>query len=275
MRLTSRLETFVTWTTYVVCVLALGCGLTDYPVITDTRGDFSGVIRTGHKAFIQPIFVYSVATIWDDGTDELFNMVYQNSYGDQVLYTFNNFDPTASVIFLDNTYCDWRYEGCETLRAWNPHQDNVDEMFDYEFFSDCSGARDISILTGTSSRMGECGDGVFLGGRQDLATEFSQLATTTWRGKPAYIVPVSAQTASLSIGGFDVPLYGQSTGLITDSMQLIFPMTPNSRHTLRWLSEWAEQHPGPTEATLTYGSFSTSVPIKLRKPGIDYNISRF
>ncbi len=274
MRSTSLLEVVVSYATYVTCACALGCALSEYPVITDDRGDYSGVIRTGHKAFvISPIG--TVAIVWDDGSDQFLWMVYQNSYGDQMLYTFNNFDPTASVIFVDTTYCDWRYESCEISRSFNPHQDNIDDPFDYELFPECDGARSLSMLIAGLSRAGECGDSVFAGGRQDFAAEFAQLATSTWRGKPAYIVPVSTQTVSLSIGGFDVPLYGQSTGLITDSMQMIVPMTPNARHTLRWMSAWAEQHPGPTEATLTYGSFSMSMPIKLRKAGIDYNISRF
>ncbi len=268
----SKLETLITWATYVTCACALGCALTYYPVITDTRGDYSGVIRTGHQAYVA---TYNYAIEWDDGSDELFSMVSQNAYGDQVLYTYNNFDPTGSVTLYDQTYCDWRYDGCEAVRAFNPHQSNVQDQFDYEVFPDCSGARTFSTAISYSSRSGECGDSRFPGGNQNLAAEFSQLATTTWRGKPAYIVPFNSQTATLSFGGFAVPLYGQSTGLITDSMQMIVPMTPNARHTLRWMSAWAEQHPGPTEATLTYGSFSMSMPIKLRKAGIDYNISRF
>lgn len=113
-----------------LALVATGCAITDYPVISDDRADYSGVIRTGHKAYIMG--TSSVATIWDDGSDELFTMVYQNEYGDQKLYTFNNFDPTAAILFVDQTYCDWRYQGCELARATNPQNPAIDDPFDYE-----------------------------------------------------------------------------------------------------------------------------------------------
>ena len=92
-------------------VVLSGCAITDYPLITDDRGDYSGLIRTGHKAYIVPS--RQAAFIWPDGSDELFSLVYQNAYGDQRISTFNNFDPTATAIFLDQTYCDWQFSNCQ------------------------------------------------------------------------------------------------------------------------------------------------------------------
>jgi hypothetical protein len=257
---------------------SLGCAITDYPVITDTRGDFSGVIRTGHKAYVLP--TSSVATIWSDGSDELFTSVYQNNYGDQKLYTFNNFDPSASVIFLDQTYCDWRYEGCEVTRAWNPAQSNVDDPFDYEFFPDCSGARSLSLLVSNSSRVGECGDGLFGGQKQNLAAEFAALATTSWRGGTAYIVPMSAANMSITMfsrsgSSAQMPIFGQYTAFLNDKLQMAVPVTPNARHELRWAQNWVNENGAQFTATVTYGSLTSALNGSIKKDGLTYNQSRF
>ncbi len=249
-----------------------GCALTDYPVITDDRGDYSGVIRTGHKAYITQ--TSQVATIWPDGSDELFSMVYQNAYGDQRLYTFNNFDPTATALFLDQNYgyCDWNYEGCEIVRAWNPHQN--DDALDYEFFADCSGARSLSLLVAQQNRLGECGDGLFSADVQGLAGEFADLATTTWRGETAYVIPVSAANTSVALDGVVVPLYGQFNGFVTDRLQVMIPMTPNARHELKWLSRWIAENGSSATATISWGSLSTDVQVRFAEQGIHHNADR-
>lgn len=261
----------------LLALVAVGCATTDYPVITDDRGDYSGVIRTGHKAYQIPSG--QTATLWNDGSDELFSMIYQNQYGDQKIYTFNNFDPTGAVNFLDQTYCDWRYEGPEVVRAWNPVNSVMDDIFDYEFFTDASGARSLSLLVSYSSRLGECGDRLFFGRGQEMAAEFANLATTTWRGQTAYIVPVNAEntavtltTASTSVS---MPIYGQYNGFLNDKMQLAVPMTPNARHQLRWLAGFVAENGSRASASLNYGSLSTSIDLAFAADGINYNMNRF
>ncbi|MFN7964374.1 MAG: hypothetical protein U0V87_01630 [Acidobacteriota bacterium] len=264
----------------VFCLAALaslGCAITDYPVITDTRGDFSGVIRTGHKAYVIPSG--QVATLWSDGSDELFTTVYQNNYGDQKLYTFNNFDPSGAVNFLDQTYCDWRYDGPEVVRAWNPAQSNVDDPFDYEFFPDASGARSLSLLVSTSSRIGECGDG-FRSNPQPLMAEFANLATTSWRGGNAYILPLSGENTSINLTSANgarslLPLYGQTTGFITERLQTVFPVGPNVRHSLRYLQNWVSENGKTAIADVSYGSVNASFSIAFAPNGINYNLNRF
>lgn len=252
----------------------------DYPVITDDRGDYSGVIRTGHKAVIAE--EVQIATLYPDGSDDLFTMVYQNQYGDQKLYEFNNYDPTASVIWLDFTYCDWRYEGCEISRSWNPHQDELDIPWDYEFFPDCSGARAFSGLLSTDSRIGECGDSLFSGpwDPQSFADEFSQLPMTQFRGKSAYVVPINAGNTSVVFDSQDgtvaqVPLYGQFTALITEDLQSVLTMTPNARSQLAWLYEWASRHDTPVHVSVTYGSLESEFDTKFIPAGLAYNRNRF
>lgn len=257
----------------LLSLLAAGCAVTDYPVITDDRGSFSGVIRTGHKAYMIPSG--QVATSWSDGSDELFSMVYQNQYGDQKIYTFNNFDPTGSVLFMDQTYCDWRYDGSEITRAWNPANANVDSIFDYEFFPDASGARSLSLLVSYTSRIGECGDGMFSANKQAMYGEFANLSTTTWRGGTAYIVPINSGNTSVSLNNQSMPIYGQFNAFLTDKMQLVVPMTPNARHELRWLSGFAATQGKLANASITYGSMSANVNIALAADGINYNLNRF
>jgi hypothetical protein len=265
---------------FSVVVLALvlsACAVSDYPIITDDRGSYSGVIRTGHKAYIIP--TSSVATSYPDGSDELFSLVFQNQYGDQKIYTFNNFDPTDSVQLLDQTYCDWRYEGCEIAQAWNPANALIDDPLDYQFFADCSGARSLSMLATFSSRVGECGDGAFMAHKQALATEFANLASSTWRGRNAYIVPLDGSNLSLTLStagvSQTVPIYGTFNGFITEDLNLILPMTPNARQQLAWIADFATQYGQVTQASVTYGSLSADVKIRLVTEGLQYNRARF
>lgn len=261
----------------LLALVATGCAITDYPIITDDRGDFSGIIRTGHKAYIVP--TAQAATSWEDGSDELFSMVYQNQYGDQKIYSFNNFDPTDSVMFMDQTYCDWRYDGCEVTRAWNPANPAADvDIFDYEFFENCSGARSLSMMASVGERVGECGDG-FFADRQDLAAEFANLATTTWRGGTAYVVPMNSSNTTITLTSgantSTMPLYGQFTGFITEKLQLIVPMTPNTRHDLRWLSGYVAENGRYANAAFTYGSLNATFNVAFAPNGINYNLNRY
>ncbi len=265
-------------------VASLGCAITDYPIITDDRGDFSGIIRTGHAAYITPTSAF--ATIYPDGSDELFTLVYQNSNGDQKLYTKNNFDFSASILFMDQTYCDWRTESCEIARAWNPAQDNIDDPFDYEgaanniAWPDCSGARSLSLLVSQGSRIGECGDNQFWSEKQDLFAEFSDLSTTAWRGETAYVVPINSSNASVVLTGANgiatsAPVYGNFTAFITEKLQTVVPATPNARHELRWMSNFIAENGNRITASISYGDLSAQVDVGVVTDGIDYNLSRF
>lgn len=255
---------------------SLGCAVTNYGVITDNRGDYSGVIRTMHKAYIVP--TSQVATIWSDGTDELFSMVYQNQYADRHIYTFNNYDPTGAVTFMDQTYCDWRYEGCEITRATDPHQDWLDDPFDYEYFGDCSGARSLSLLVSQTSRLGECGDRIFRD-LQDLGAEFAELPTTSFRGETAYLVPMNAGNTSINLINGDtatsMPLYGQFTGFLTEKLQFVVPMTPNMKLQLGWLANYSATNGNLATVEITYGSLQGTVDLAIAADGLAYNGSRF
>lgn len=261
----------------LLLILIAGCATTDYPVITDDRGSYSGIIRTGHKAYQIPSG--QVATIWPDGTDELYTLIYQNNYGDQKLYTYNNYDPTATVMFLDQTYCDWLYfenqTNAEIAIAWNPHDPLPDDVFDYQYFPDAAGARSLSLLVSYTSRLGECGDAGFWAQKQNLFTEFGSLNTTTWRGGTAYVLPIHSGNTVMQLNGTQVPLYGQFTGFITDRQQLILPMTPNAQHQLSWLAAYISANGPRASLAVTYNSVSAVFDVRFAPNGVNYNRNRF
>lgn len=257
------------------CLLAtsVGCHITDYPIVTDDRGDYSGVIRTGHKAYIEP--TADLAIIYPDGSDDIFSMVYQNQYGDQRIYSFNNFDPTASVIYLDQSYCDWRYDGCDVMRSWNPHQDSLDYSWDYELNLGCRGALSVETLIIRPTRVGECGDSFRGPNLQRLASEFATLATTTWRGDTAYLVRLNPETMSMTFNGDVMPLYGEQLLLLDQRLRAALPMTPTARHAMAWVQQWAEIHGQRAHVELTYGSYQTGFEVKLLPQNIAANLTRF
>lgn len=262
-------------TAFLALIAMVGCHISNYPVIFDDRGDFSGVIRTGHRAYIQP--TSQIATLWPDGSDELINMVFQSQNGDQKLFTKNNFDPTQSVLFVDQTYCDWRFETCVIAESWNPVS-GPDEIFDYYWYTDCLGARSLSLLLSEGSRLGECGDG-FAANMQALAGEFAELPTTTWRGGTAYVVGIHAGNTSIELQTDDysglMPIYGSFTGFLTEKFQFVLPVTPNLRPQLRYLQNYVAEHGNLLNANVSYNSLTASFELGVRPEGLATNLDRF
>ena len=270
---------------------AMGCAITNYPVMFDTRGaDLDQIVDSFYdKAYIVPSG--QTATIWDDGTDELYTQVAQTWTGDQKLYTFNNFDPSGAITFLDQTYCDsTRQSDCATVVADNPDLPEAysfgsspinatDDPFDYTLNDDCSGARSLSLLVSYTARIGECGDG-FMADKQGMASVFSNLDTTTWRGETAYVLPINAANMTVNFTSAtdaveSVPVFGSYTGLVTDRLQLAIPMTPNARHQLNHLRGWVAENGSDVRASIQYEGVNADLELNLVPTGLANNAGRF
>jgi hypothetical protein len=260
---------------YVAILLAvavsLGCAVTDYPVIFDSAGPWENSVLDGQydQAYIVP--TSQVATIWDDGSDELYTLVAQDWKGDQWLYTYNNYDPTGAVLLLDQTYCDPNHgDDCFIAKAWNPDYPNAypwngqdssneaDDPFDYVADPDCQGYRSLSMLLEQGTRMMECGSGI-MDDRQNAFFEYSLLEKTTFRGREVYSLPVDANIAQLTVRGVDdfvsqMPVYGRYEFYLDQDLRLAVPMTPNMEYQLDWLQSFAAQHGDALRLQLHYGS---------------------
>jgi hypothetical protein len=268
---------------FFVLALALGCALTNYPVITDTRGaDGAAVVQSFYdEAFIRPtLFNGSIAYIYSDGSDELYTLVTQDWKGDQWLKTYNNFDPTATVLFLDQTYCDpVRQTDCPVVTAWNPDlpeaewddphhgEPGYDDPWDYTFDTSCSGWRSAGIAFWNPERSGECGSS-FWPDAQALAYEFAALGRASYRGIEYYHVPFDATTSAFEARGADgsvtpIPLFGRFNVYMDDRFRTIVPMTHNMKRQLRWLDRWATSHGPVLDLGVTYGSLTTRVRLKV------------
>ncbi len=258
--------------TALLAVFSLGCAITDYPVIFDSRGADGDAVMQGQYdlAYIMPSS--QVATIWDDGTDELFTLVSQDWRGDQWLKTYNNFDPTGMVLFLDQTYCDPTFDSslCAIATAWNPdlpnaypHGDqgagynNVDNVFDYIYDPSCSGARSLSLLVSYTSRIGECGSGVWAD-KQGAAYEFSILDRVNFRGQSVYHLPIDNSIAAFSVNGHDMPIYGRFNLYVDDRLRTMVPMTPNARYQLNALDRAVQRDGNFLDIDMTYGSLTAN-----------------
>jgi hypothetical protein len=263
-----------------LCVTA-GCTYTEYPVIFDSRGPYDNNVLIGQyeQAYIIP--TGQVATIWDDGSDETYTLVQQDWTGDQWLRTYNNFDPTASVIFLGQTYCDpTRQSDCEESVSWNPNlpscenRDNphpCDDIFDYTVdysTSGCSGARSLCVAIAASSRIGECGSGLARD-RQGLAAEFTQLASTTFRNRPAYALPMDSNVMSVRLTARDgasalMPIFGRYEAYLDEQLRFMTQVSSNVRYQIRWVQNWTRAHGSEADMLVTYGSFQATVPAAFR-----------
>jgi hypothetical protein len=141
----------------LVLAMGVGCAITNYELIVDNdqvlNGQGSGVINTNGKAKLTSA---QVATIWPDGTDELFSMVDQKSNGDRTLTTYNNFSTGDDPTFLDDFYCNPDWQGCSIFTAPDPEVGDADP-FDGTTNVNCFGARSLSVLLSTTRYYGECG----------------------------------------------------------------------------------------------------------------------
>jgi hypothetical protein len=132
----------------------VGCAITDYGVITDNNQSnaASGVVNTQGKAHVRE--TSQIATIWPDGTDELFTFVDQQSDGTATLTTYNNFSSGSEPTFHDDLYCNPDWSGCSIFTAKDNNDSN---LFDGRSNANCTGARSLSLLLGTGRYYGECG----------------------------------------------------------------------------------------------------------------------
>jgi hypothetical protein len=261
-------------------LLSLGCAVTDYPVIFDTAGPWENAVLDGQydQAYIIPSG--QVATIWDDGSDELFTLVAQDWKGDQWLYTYNNFDPSGAVTFLDQTYCDPNHgDDCFITKAWNPDYPNAypwngqdssneaDDPFDYVADPDCNGYRSLSLLLSMGSRIGECGSGI-MADQQNLFFEYSLLEETTFRGRDVYALPFDSTIASFTVTGEDdfvsaMPIYGSYMTYLDHDLRLAVPVTPNMEYQLDWLRSFTANHGNALRVNVNYGSLNVDYQVRM------------
>jgi hypothetical protein len=257
----------------LLAAFSLGCAITDYPVIFDSRGADGDGVMDGQYDLAYIIPSSQIATIWDDGTDELFTLVSQDWRGDQRLKTYNNFDPSGLVLFVDQTYCDPTFDSsfCAIATAWNPDLpnaypygsgSNVDNPFDYILDLNCNGARSLSLLVSYTSRIGECGSGVWAD-KQGAAYEFSILERTNFRGQSMYHIPLDSTVAAFTVNGKDMPIYGRFNLYMDDNMRTAIPVSSNARYQLMALDRMVQQDGHFLDVDMTYGSLIANFKINV------------
>jgi hypothetical protein len=135
-------------------LVGFGCAITDYGVITDNdqSNGQGGIVNTQGKAHIRE--TSQIATIWPDGTDELFTFIDQSADSTATLTTYNNFSTGGEPTFHDDLYCNPDWSGCSIFSAMDNNDAN---LFDGRSNANCSGARSLSLLLGTGRYYGECG----------------------------------------------------------------------------------------------------------------------
>jgi hypothetical protein len=272
----------VIYTAFIAAVaLSMGCAITNYPLITDSAGPWGGVLMDSYydKAYIIPSG--QIATLWADGSDLLFTLVTQDWKGDQRLYTYNNFDPTQNVIFLDQdfAYCDpTRQTNCPTVIAWNADLPDEyptsptgqsgstspsDDPFDYFWDTTCPGARSLSLLVDYGTfRIGECGSGVRRNA-QDFAREFALLEPTTFNGKEVYALPLNSAVAEIRLtsaaGTSDLmPIYGSYDLYLDAKYRMVLEPVASWKYQARYLNNWLEANGSFVDIDLTYGSLEVN-----------------
>lgn len=264
-------------------VLSLGCAVTNYTLITDSAGPYGGVVVDSFydKAYIIPSG--QVATTGADGSDELYSLVVQDWDGDRRISTYSNFDPTSSVLFLDQQYCDpTRQSDCALTVADDPELPDAypfssspinpsDDVFDYTFDTSCSGASALSLLLSQTSRIGECGSG-FWADKQVFYGEFANLDITDFQGLPVYDVKVNNVSTAIELSNVNGELsainwLGTSQAYLDSQLRMIWQKSPVDQYNIRQLESWVAANGNDAQVNITYGSLTADLNIKLMPLG--------
>jgi hypothetical protein len=192
-----------------------GCAVTDYGVITDNDQVRAGqdnpgeIVNTNGKAHHYECS--SIATIWPDGTDELFSFVDQQADGTSTITTYNNFSTGDEPTFHSDLYCNTDWSGCAIFTA---PDDNDVNLFDGTTNTNCSGARSLSLLLSTGRYYGECGrrNAKFTLDQKMAALNRAELARRF--GRNGLLWRAAASNTSLRATNaetgqtFEIPLFG-------------------------------------------------------------------
>lgn len=249
----------------LVLAMGVGCAITDYDLIVDndqvSNGQGTGVVNTNGKALIMSA---GVATIWSDGTDELFTMVDQKANGDRTLTTYNNFSTGGDPTFRDDLYCNPDWQGCSIFTAPDPEVGDVDS-FDGTTNANCFGARSLSLLLGTTRYYGECGRANVP--MADRIAFMNQGQITTVLGKEGLLYNLNRNVLSLTVNNnagvaMNLPITGDYTMFISDKgrRQISLNMTnPLGANVGRAFADFLRTYgTSQTDVTITYNGISAS-----------------
>ena len=252
----------------LVLAMGVGCAISNYDLITDndqvSNGQGSGVVNTNGKA---KIMSGTVATIWSDGTDEMFTMVDQKANGDRTLTTYDNFSTAAEPTFLDDLYCNPDWQGCAVVTAPDPEVGDVDP-FDFTYNSNCPGWRSMSYVLSTTRYYGECGRA-----RMNLSDRMSMLnmgRITTIVGKEGLLYDMNRNSLSLTVNNnagvsMSLPITGDYSMFMTDTgrRQISLNMTnPLGANVGRAFADYLRTYgTSQTDVTISYNGISSTYSI--------------
>jgi hypothetical protein len=218
-----------------VLAMGIGCAITNYDLITDndqvykdncTFPNCPATVNTNGKAHI--IESSQVATIWDDGVDELFTNVDQKANGDRTLTTYNNFSTFDGPWWHDDFYCNPDWNGCAIWTAPDPQTGDV-SLFDGQWNQNCLGSRSLFYLISTPRYYGECG-------RDVLADKIGMLNATyegTFRNELGLMYDFSMNNTTLNVGGNLMSIPDGTFFINPISRHAAFDATDPRMHNLR------------------------------------------
>jgi len=184
-----------------------GCAITDYGVITDNNQSIAGqrndgpAVNTAGKAHI--VETSQSATIWPDGTDELFSFVDQRGDGSATITTYNNFSTGSEPVFHSDLYCNSSWNGCAIFSA---PDDNVGDPFDGQWNRNCAGSRSLSLLLGTGRYYGECGKQQAKLSVQEKISLLGSAVTAKAFGREGLLWSLDESNTTISVQNLDTGL---------------------------------------------------------------------
>lgn len=194
----------------VALTMGFGCALTDYALITSNNQ--SGPVNTNGKALVN---AGQIATIWDDGSDDIVWYVDQAANGDRSITNYDFFVPTGGPSFFqDRKYCNPGWNGCSMVTASDPQVGDVDP-FDYRYNANCNGARSLSLLLSSSRYYGECGRTIGRPSITDRASLLLSGKSSNLNGESGTLFNVGPQNTSIGVTNdngatFQIPVNGHT-----------------------------------------------------------------
>jgi hypothetical protein len=221
-----------------VLAMGVGCAITNYALITDTdqllNGDdvTYGVVNTQGKAHI--LEGSQVATIWSNGTDELFSMVDQTAGGDRTITTYNNFtsDYPAERPWHDDFYCNPDWQGCAIWDANDPEVGDTD-IFGGKWNQNCNGSRSLSLLVSSGRFYGECGKDTLNPAIDERVALMTYGYLGTLNGEEGLWFDYDKTNSSVRVNGVNMPIPDGSLFVTGNNEMAFFADNPLIQHTLR------------------------------------------
>jgi hypothetical protein len=224
--------------------LAMGCAISEYPVITDNNGTGDFVVNTNGKALIMEDYYYRTILCWTDGDcEEIFSMIDQKFDGTAKITSYANVTSLyGPIYFFDNQYCNPDWTGCAVMTS----NDSKNGIFFDEYTTNpqCQGYRSFSTVLAYNVRMAECGRSLVANAGMDAVGTWANAAVMVPDGYQFTVNRGNTEIVGIDDLGnrFPVGIYGSASTTLVPGKGFKARYSPNMAPTVHNVLRLSDQY---------------------------------